>query len=60
MTTRIDLLDPLILAVNQEEFTALVEIYAKIGGTVSDVGDGIYLIMVEDITVARFRIDRCQ
>jgi hypothetical protein len=58
MQSRIDLTDPLIVAVDQSEFSRLDDCYSAIGGIVEDAGDGIQLIVIENTVVARFRISR--
>lgn len=57
---KIDIVDPLIVSVNSEEFDIISTAYLKIGGSVNEVGDGIRLILVDEYVVARFRIDRAQ
>ena len=52
--------DPLIVGVTQEEFNTLTEAYKACGATLDDVGDDNWLVMVDNWTIARFRVERKQ
>lgn len=56
--SRLDSQDPLILSVSAPELADIMTAFLPLRGTLEDVGDGIQLLVVEQQTVARFRVTR--